>query len=161
MPGKPMARINVPVTWLYGSFDKWMIPEEIRDVMSVASPSDRELIEIPTAHNSAPAKMRYPHSSSYPTPSSGVWPENRFPLWRPTKQSFWNCSPRNVNGLLRRKNWTHKATGRVIWLEREKEKRDMTSSVVSGNFVNLLTSRCPCLIRNRVNPSPTSGAVRG
>lgn len=46
-----MSRINTPVTWIYGAFDKWMIPEEIKDVMSIASPGDREIIEIPTAHN--------------------------------------------------------------------------------------------------------------
>jgi len=46
-----MSKINTPVTWLYGAFDKWMIPDEINDVMSIDSPGDREIIEIPTAHN--------------------------------------------------------------------------------------------------------------
>jgi ubiquinone/menaquinone biosynthesis C-methylase UbiE len=46
-----MSRIESPVTWLYGAHDKWMIPEEIRDIMSIASPGIREIIEIPTAHN--------------------------------------------------------------------------------------------------------------
>jgi len=46
-----MSHIKTPVTWLFGVFDKWMIPEEIRDVMSIESPGLREIIEIPTAHN--------------------------------------------------------------------------------------------------------------
>ncbi len=46
-----MSRIETPVTWLFGVFDKWMIPEEIRDIMSIKSPGSREIIEIPTAHN--------------------------------------------------------------------------------------------------------------
>ncbi len=46
-----MSRIKTPVTWLFGVFDKWMIPEEIRDIMSIKSPGLREIIEIPTAHN--------------------------------------------------------------------------------------------------------------
>ncbi|MDT8297224.1 MAG: PilZ domain-containing protein [Spirochaetaceae bacterium] len=46
-----MSRVESPVTWIYGVHDKWMIPEEIRDIMSIAAPGKRELIEIPTAHN--------------------------------------------------------------------------------------------------------------
>lgn len=46
-----MSRIESPVTWIYGAFDKWMVPEEIKDVMSIASAGSREIIEIPTAHN--------------------------------------------------------------------------------------------------------------
>ncbi len=46
-----MSRIKSPVTWLYGAFDMWMIPDEIQDIMSIKAPGDRELIEVPTAHN--------------------------------------------------------------------------------------------------------------
>lgn len=46
-----MSHIETPVTWLFGVFDKWMITEEIRDIMSIKSPGSREVIEIPTAHN--------------------------------------------------------------------------------------------------------------
>jgi len=46
-----MSHIETPVTWMFGVFDKWMIPEEIRDIMSIRSPGFREIIEIPTAHN--------------------------------------------------------------------------------------------------------------
>jgi len=46
-----MAQIESPLTWIYGACDTWTSPEEIRDIMSVASPGERELIEIPSAHN--------------------------------------------------------------------------------------------------------------
>jgi len=46
-----MAQIESPITWIYGTHDKWTDPEEIRDIMSVASPGERELIEIPSTHN--------------------------------------------------------------------------------------------------------------
>lgn len=46
-----MAQIESPVTWIYGTHDKWTAPEEIRDIMSIASPGKRELIEIPSSHN--------------------------------------------------------------------------------------------------------------
>jgi len=46
-----MAQIKSPITWIYGTHDKWTAPEEILDIMSVVSPGERELIEIPSAHN--------------------------------------------------------------------------------------------------------------
>ena len=46
-----MSRIDTPVTWIFGTHDKWMISDEILDIMSIAAPGDREIIEIPTAHN--------------------------------------------------------------------------------------------------------------
>jgi len=46
-----MAQIESPVTWIYGTHDKWTAPEEIADIMSIASPGERELIEIPSTHN--------------------------------------------------------------------------------------------------------------
>ncbi len=46
-----MARIRQPVTWIYGTFDKWVDAAEVQDVMSIASPGVRELVEIPSGHN--------------------------------------------------------------------------------------------------------------
>ena len=46
-----MARIGQPVTWIYGTFDKWVDSTEVRDVMSIDSPGAREVVEIPTGHN--------------------------------------------------------------------------------------------------------------
>jgi ubiquinone/menaquinone biosynthesis C-methylase UbiE/c-di-GMP-binding flagellar brake protein YcgR/dienelactone hydrolase len=46
-----MARISIPVLWLYGTFDRWVSPAEVMDLMSVASPGERKLIELPTGHN--------------------------------------------------------------------------------------------------------------
>ncbi len=46
-----MSRISIPVSWIYGKYDKWVIEREIRDLMSVKSKGFRELIEIPTGHN--------------------------------------------------------------------------------------------------------------
>ena len=46
-----MARIRQPVTWIYGTFDKWVDAAEVQDVMSIASSGVREVVEIPTGHN--------------------------------------------------------------------------------------------------------------
>ncbi|RKX97666.1 MAG: hypothetical protein DRZ90_05505, partial [Spirochaetes bacterium] len=46
-----MSKIKSPVTWLFGAYDKWIIPDEINDIMSIKSPGEREIIKIPTAHN--------------------------------------------------------------------------------------------------------------
>ncbi len=46
-----MARIPVPVLWIYGTHDRWVVPEEIRDIMSIRSGAEREVLEIPTGHN--------------------------------------------------------------------------------------------------------------
>ncbi len=46
-----MSRIDVPVCWIFGTFDRWVASEEVRDIMTVASAGARELIEIPTGHN--------------------------------------------------------------------------------------------------------------
>ncbi len=46
-----MSKIKSPVTWLFGAYDKWIIPEEIYDIMSIRASGEREIIEIPTAHN--------------------------------------------------------------------------------------------------------------
>ena len=46
-----MARIRVPVLWIYGTHDRWVVPEEVRDIMSIRSGAPREVLEIPTGHN--------------------------------------------------------------------------------------------------------------
>ncbi|MBP7734667.1 MAG: PilZ domain-containing protein [Spirochaetes bacterium] len=46
-----MARIAIPVSWIFGKYDRWVVEREIRDLMSVRSKGSREVIEIPTGHN--------------------------------------------------------------------------------------------------------------
>ena len=50
-----MARVRKPVLWIYGSHDRWLVSEEIHDIMGVcpdAGPSSsRSIVEIPTGHN--------------------------------------------------------------------------------------------------------------
>jgi SAM-dependent methyltransferase len=47
---RDMARIDIPVSWLYGSFDDWINPSRIRDIMRVKARGTREVIELPTGH---------------------------------------------------------------------------------------------------------------
>ncbi len=46
-----MARIAQPVLWIYGSHDRWLVADEIHDIMSVDASGPREVVEIPTGHN--------------------------------------------------------------------------------------------------------------
>lgn len=46
-----MSAISSPVLWIYGKYDKWVIADEIKDIMSIAAPGRRAVIEIPTGHN--------------------------------------------------------------------------------------------------------------
>ncbi len=46
-----MSRITIPVSWIYGKYDRWVIDREIKDLMSVRAKGHREVIEIPTGHN--------------------------------------------------------------------------------------------------------------
>ncbi|MEN8211641.1 MAG: PilZ domain-containing protein, partial [Thermodesulfobacteriota bacterium] len=46
-----MSRISIPVTWIYGKYDRWVPKNEITDIMSVKADGMREVIEIPTGHN--------------------------------------------------------------------------------------------------------------
>lgn len=46
-----MSQIDIPVCWIYGTYDRWVEAAEVRDIMTVSSPGARELIEIPTGHN--------------------------------------------------------------------------------------------------------------
>ena len=46
-----MARIDIPVLWVYGTHDRWVGPEEIEDVMSIEAGAPRGVIQIPAGHN--------------------------------------------------------------------------------------------------------------
>jgi ubiquinone/menaquinone biosynthesis C-methylase UbiE/CheY-like chemotaxis protein len=46
-----MARLDLPITWIYGEHDHWVKPEFIRDIMSVQSGAPREAIAVPIGHN--------------------------------------------------------------------------------------------------------------
>ncbi|MBN2551337.1 MAG: PilZ domain-containing protein [Spirochaetales bacterium] len=48
---RDMARIGIPVLWIYGQHDKWVGPEEVRDIMSVEADAPREVLELPAGHN--------------------------------------------------------------------------------------------------------------
>ena len=46
-----MSMIGIPVSWIYGKFDRWVSEAEVRDIMSVRSGARRDILEIPTGHN--------------------------------------------------------------------------------------------------------------
>ncbi|HNW27888.1 MAG TPA: PilZ domain-containing protein [Spirochaetota bacterium] len=46
-----MSRISIPVSWIYGRYDRWVVDREILDLMSVRAKGRRDVIEIPTGHN--------------------------------------------------------------------------------------------------------------
>jgi ubiquinone/menaquinone biosynthesis C-methylase UbiE/pimeloyl-ACP methyl ester carboxylesterase len=46
-----MARIKLPILWIYGAHDRWVESEEVADLMSIDGGAPRELVEIPTGHN--------------------------------------------------------------------------------------------------------------
>ncbi|MDA3791259.1 MAG: PilZ domain-containing protein [Desulfobacula sp.] len=46
-----MSRISIPVTWIYGKYDRWILENEVKDLMSVKADGIRKVIEIPTGHN--------------------------------------------------------------------------------------------------------------
>jgi SAM-dependent methyltransferase len=48
---RDMARLDLPITWIYGEHDHWVKPEFIRDIMSVQSNAPREVISVPIGHN--------------------------------------------------------------------------------------------------------------
>jgi len=47
---RDMARIAVPVTWLYGKYDDWIDPLRIREIMRVEAPGTREIVELSAGH---------------------------------------------------------------------------------------------------------------
>ncbi len=46
-----LSRIPIPVLWICGTHDRWLSSDEIRDIMSVKSGAEREILEVPTGHN--------------------------------------------------------------------------------------------------------------
>ena len=47
---RDMAKIGVPVTWIYGQYDEWIDPLRIREIMRVKAPGTREVLELSTGH---------------------------------------------------------------------------------------------------------------
>jgi ubiquinone/menaquinone biosynthesis C-methylase UbiE/dienelactone hydrolase len=47
---REMSRITADVTWIHGQQDAFMDPRRVRDVMGVAAPGGRELIEVDSGH---------------------------------------------------------------------------------------------------------------
>jgi SAM-dependent methyltransferase len=47
---RDMAKIEIPVTWLYGKHDDWINPDRIRDIMTIKAKGTREIVELPTGH---------------------------------------------------------------------------------------------------------------
>jgi len=47
---RDLARLAIPVTWLYGKFDDWIDPSRIREIMSLRAPGTREIVELSTGH---------------------------------------------------------------------------------------------------------------
>ena len=43
---RDMAKIGVPVTWIYGQYDEWIDPLRIREIMRVKAPGTREVLEL-------------------------------------------------------------------------------------------------------------------
>jgi len=46
-----MARIDLPVTWIYGEHDHWVKADFVRDIMSVQVDAPREVVSVPLGHN--------------------------------------------------------------------------------------------------------------
>lgn len=46
-----MARIDLPITWIYGEHDHWVKAEFVRDIMSIQVDAPREVVSVPLGHN--------------------------------------------------------------------------------------------------------------
>lgn len=47
---RDLARLAIPVTWFVGRDDRWVRADRVYDVMSVAAPAPREVVELPVGH---------------------------------------------------------------------------------------------------------------
>ncbi|MFW2386849.1 MAG: methyltransferase domain-containing protein, partial [Polyangiales bacterium] len=47
---RDMMKIPVPVTWMVGSYDAWMDPGRIHDIMSANAAAEREILKVDTGH---------------------------------------------------------------------------------------------------------------
>lgn len=45
-----MRHLDLPITWIYGEYDRWVLPEFVRDVMSIKVNALREAISVPIGH---------------------------------------------------------------------------------------------------------------
>jgi ubiquinone/menaquinone biosynthesis C-methylase UbiE/CheY-like chemotaxis protein len=45
-----MRHLDLPITWIYGEYDSWVLPEFVRDVMSIKVNAQREAISVPIGH---------------------------------------------------------------------------------------------------------------
>jgi ubiquinone/menaquinone biosynthesis C-methylase UbiE len=45
-----IAKVPIPITWIFGKYDDWVNPERVKNLMSVRSEGAREVISIPTGH---------------------------------------------------------------------------------------------------------------
>ncbi len=48
---RDMSTISIPVLWIYGAYDRWLDINEIKDIMSIKTDGERQVIEVPTGHN--------------------------------------------------------------------------------------------------------------
>ena len=53
---KDMLHLDLPITWIYGEYDNWVLPEFVRDVMSVKVNALREAISVPIGHTARTSK---------------------------------------------------------------------------------------------------------
>ncbi len=51
-----MHHLDLPITWIYGEFDSWVLPEFVRDVMSIKVDALREAISVPIGHTARTSK---------------------------------------------------------------------------------------------------------
>jgi ubiquinone/menaquinone biosynthesis C-methylase UbiE len=45
-----IAKVPIPITWIFGRHDDWVKPERVKNLMSVRSEGAREVLSIPTGH---------------------------------------------------------------------------------------------------------------
>lgn len=51
-----MRHLDLPITWIYGEHDSWVLPEFVRDVMSIKVNALREAISVPIGHTARSSK---------------------------------------------------------------------------------------------------------
>jgi hypothetical protein len=144
--------VESPVTWIYGLHDKWMIPDEIRDIMSIAASGKRELIEIPTAHN---LRTSDDAIASFQLISDAILRQIRLkevPPVSPDKEELLDLLTRERERVIEGRLSTPNATGKVIWGRKHKAMRVMTS--ISGllNSASSFRWKLHCWIPKPENP---------
>lgn len=51
-----MLHLDLPITWIYGEYDSWVLPEFVRDIMSIKVNALREVISVPIGHTARTSK---------------------------------------------------------------------------------------------------------